>query len=196
LRVTQPGCVTLNGIDALAYVRSRHFSQEINGKWKEDQSSDFGRISRQQDFIRRAATKAFASAKSNPLGVSSLVKAALKSVHPDASLNLTALADRLAALGTSQIATFTLPAYPDHVGDAAILRLDQEKATALLSFFGGQPPAAAATTTVAPPSTNASGSALPPAPGGAATTNPLTAFAPPPTSAPIGTVPDQAATCG
>ena len=60
LHVTQPGCVTLNGIDALAYVRSRHFSQEINGKWKEDQSSDFGRISRQQDFIRRAASKAFA----------------------------------------------------------------------------------------------------------------------------------------
>ena len=155
LRVTQPGCVTLNGIDALAYVRSRHFSQEINGKWKEDQSSDFGRISRQQDFIRRAATKAFATAKSNPLAVSSLVKAALKSVHPDASLNLTALADRLAALGTSEIATFTLPANPDHVGDAAILRLDQEKATALLSFFGGQPPAPAASTTVAPPSTNA-----------------------------------------
>ena len=128
--------------------------------------------------------------------MSSLVKAALKSVHPDASLNLTALADRLAALGTSQIATFTLPAYPDHVGDAAILRLDQEKATALLSFFGGQPPAAAASTTVAPPSTNASGSALPPAPGGTATTNPLTAFAPPPTSAPIGTVPDQSASCG
>ena len=66
LRVTQPGCVTLNGIDALAYVRSRHFSQEINGKWKEDQSSDFGRISRQQDFIRRAATKAFASANEQP----------------------------------------------------------------------------------------------------------------------------------
>jgi polyisoprenyl-teichoic acid--peptidoglycan teichoic acid transferase len=197
LRVTQPGCVTLNGIDALAYVRSRHFAQEINGKWREDQSSDFGRISRQQDFIRRAATKAFASAKSNPLGVSSLVKAALKSVHPDASLNLTALADRLAALGTSEIATFTLPAYPDHVGDAAILRLDQEKATALLSFFGGKPPADAATTTAAPPTTNAAGSALPPAPGGApSTTNPLAAFAPPPTSAPIGTVPDQSATCG
>ena len=196
LRVTQPGCVTLSGIDALAYVRSRHFAQEINGKWKEDQSSDFGRISRQQDFIRRAATKAFASAKSNPLAVSSLVKAALKSVHPDASLNLTALADRLAALGTSQIATFTLPAYPDHVGDAAILRLDQEKATALLSFFGGQPPAPAESTTVAPPSTNSSGSALPPAPGGTPTTSPLAAFAPPPTSAPIGTVPDQSASCG
>ena len=197
LRITQPGCVTLNGIDALAYVRSRHFSQEINGKWREDQSSDFGRISRQQDFIRRAAAKAFASAKSNPLGVSSLVKAALKSVHPDASLNLTALADRLAALGTSEIATFTLPANPDHVGDAAVLRLDQEKATALLSFFGGKPPAEAATTTAAPPTTNGAGSALPPAPGGApSTTNPLAAFAPPPTSAPIGTVPDQTATCG
>ena len=125
------------------------------------------------------------------------MKAALKSVHPDASLNLTALADRLAALGTSQIATFTLPAYPDHVGDAAILRLDQEKATALLSFFGGQPPAPAdVDDRRLRPRRTPPAPALPPAPGATPTTNPLTAFAPPPTSAPIGTVPDQSASCG
>jgi LCP family protein required for cell wall assembly len=193
LRITQPGCVTLDGINALRYVRSRHFSQEINGKWREDQSSDFGRISRQQDFIRRAAAKAFATVNGNPLAVSDLVKAALKSVHPDASLNLTALADRLAALGAADIATFTLPAYPDNVGDAAVLRMKEEDAVALLSFFGGKPPPATATS-VAPPSTNADGSAVPPAPGVAPGSE--APLFPPPTSAPIGTVPDPAASCG
>ena len=33
LRVPEPGCVTLDGQMSLAYVRSRHFSQEINGRW-------------------------------------------------------------------------------------------------------------------------------------------------------------------
>ncbi len=193
LSVPAPGCVTLDGTMALAYVRSRHFAQEINGRWREDESSDFGRISRQQDFIRRAAAKAFATVNSNPLGVSTLVKAALKSVHPDASLNLASLADRLAALGAAEIASFTLPAYPDEVGDAAVLRMDEEKAMALLSFFGGQPLAAAATS-VAPPSTNADGSAVPPAPG-VAPGQEAAALAPP-TSPPIGTVPDPTAACG
>ena len=191
LRITQPGCVTLDGINALRYVRSRHFAQEINGKWREDQSSDFGRISRQQDFIRKAAVKAFSTVNGNPLAVSDLVKAALKSVHPDASLNLTALADRLAALGAADIATFTLPAYPDTVGDAAVLRMKEDEAVALLSFFGGKPPPAA--TNAAPPSTTADGSAVPPAPGVAPG---AVAPSPPPTSAPIGTVPDAAAACG
>ena len=97
-------------------MRSRHFSQEINGRWREDESSDFGRMSRQQDFIRRAAAKAFATINQNPLAVSDLLKAALGAVHPDASLDLTSLADRLAALGTADIASFTLPGQPRHRG--------------------------------------------------------------------------------
>jgi LCP family protein required for cell wall assembly len=193
LRVPEPGCVTLDGQTALAYVRSRHFSQEINGRWREDESSDFGRMSRQQDFIRRAAAKAFATINQNPLAVSDLLKAALRSVHPDASLDLTALADRLASLGTADIASFTLPANPDTVGDAAVLRMDEEKARALLTFFGGKPPEAA-TTSVAPPSTNADGSALPPAPGVPAGQE--AAALAPPTSTAIGTVPDPNAACG
>jgi LCP family protein required for cell wall assembly len=193
LRIREPGCVTLNGIDALRYVRSRHFSQEINGHWREDQSSDFGRISRQQDFIRKAAAKAFQTINDNPLAVSNLVKAALKSVHPDESLNLTALADRLAKLGAANINTYTLPAYPDRVGDADVLRMDEEKAPMLLAFFGGQlPPPTGATST--PPSTNADGSAVPPAPGVPA--GQTAASTAPPTSAPVGTVPDQTAACG
>ena len=66
LMIEEPGCVTLDGINALRYVRSRHFQQELNGKWREDESSDFGRISRQQDFIRKAAAKAFQTINQNP----------------------------------------------------------------------------------------------------------------------------------
>jgi LCP family protein required for cell wall assembly len=193
LRIRQPGCVNLNGVDALRYVRSRHFQQEINGKWREDQSSDFGRISRQQDFIRKAASKAFQKVAANPLATSDLVKAALKAVHPDASLDLPAMAERLAALGAADIVTYTLPADPDKVGTADVLRMNKERGLALLSYFGGAVPPAASSTT-APPSTTADGSALPPAPG-AAPGAPSSTTAPP-TSAPLGTVPDQTANCG
>ena len=36
------------------YARSRHLETKINGTWREDPTGDLGRISRQQDFIRRA----------------------------------------------------------------------------------------------------------------------------------------------
>ncbi len=182
--------MNLSGIDALRYVRSRHFQQEINGHWREDKSSDFGRISRQQDFIRKAASKAFQKVSENPLAVPQLLKAALKAVHPDSSLDLQAMANRLSLLGRADIVTYTLPAKPDRVGDADVLRMDPARALPLLAFFGGKPPPAAPATTA--PSTTVSGGKAP-APGGAAGTTASTA---PPTSAPLGVVPDETAKCG
>ena len=54
LRVNETGCVKLDGLQALQYARSRHLETKINGRWREDPTGDLGRISRQQDFIRRA----------------------------------------------------------------------------------------------------------------------------------------------
>ena len=59
LNITTAGCVSLNGDEALAYVRSRHY-QYLNPKtnrWVGDGSSDYGRIARQQDFARRMLAK-------------------------------------------------------------------------------------------------------------------------------------------
>ena len=54
LIVDEAGCFTFSGEHALAYVRSRkiEFLNE-DGRWERDGTSDLGRISRQQDFIRR-----------------------------------------------------------------------------------------------------------------------------------------------
>ena len=46
-------CFEFDGDHALAYVRSRHYEYLVDGEWKTDGTSDFGRISRQQDFLRR-----------------------------------------------------------------------------------------------------------------------------------------------
>ena len=56
LNVPTTGCFTFDGDHALAYVRSRHYEYEDppgSGNWKTDGTSDLGRISRQQDFLRR-----------------------------------------------------------------------------------------------------------------------------------------------
>ncbi|MEZ5251281.1 MAG: LCP family protein [Ilumatobacteraceae bacterium] len=55
LYVAEPGCFTFDGDHALAYVRSRKYQYYVDGKWKSDPVSDLGRVSRQQDFLRRRA---------------------------------------------------------------------------------------------------------------------------------------------
>lgn len=57
------GCVHLNGDQALAYVRSRHFQtyDAETDTWVTDRTSDLGRISRQQDFGVRVVEQVLAS---------------------------------------------------------------------------------------------------------------------------------------
>jgi len=45
-----PGCQLLNGTEALAVARSRHYEYYENGYWQYDGTSDFGRIQRQDAF--------------------------------------------------------------------------------------------------------------------------------------------------
>jgi LCP family protein required for cell wall assembly len=58
LDVKQTGSVKLNGEQALAYVRSRHYTEiKEDGKPHEDPTADLGRVSRQQDFMRSVLVK-------------------------------------------------------------------------------------------------------------------------------------------
>ena len=57
LYVPRAMCFQFSGDHALAYVRSRSgysYFDPAKGSWVKDGTSDLGRISRQQDFIRRA----------------------------------------------------------------------------------------------------------------------------------------------
>jgi len=51
------GCVTADGYTTLAWVRSRHTEQLIDGTWKVVAGSDFNRQSRQQDVLFQLAGK-------------------------------------------------------------------------------------------------------------------------------------------
>ena len=52
LDVRQAGPVELNGAQALAYVRSRHYVEVIDGEEVPDRTGDLGRVLRQQQFLR------------------------------------------------------------------------------------------------------------------------------------------------
>ncbi|HEX4980048.1 MAG TPA: LCP family protein, partial [Ilumatobacteraceae bacterium] len=50
----QPGCQKLDGVQSLAYARSRYYEEFRDGDWRIDPRADLGRIERQQLFMRAA----------------------------------------------------------------------------------------------------------------------------------------------
>jgi LCP family protein required for cell wall assembly len=157
-----PGCVTLDGEQALAYARSRHFEiqRTDNGKWQEDPSSDFGRITRQQQFIKAALRKAVSKGVRNPFVLKDLVGIAQKNVTLDTEFSIQQLID----LGTQfrdfdpdQLVTYTPPANGTMVGAMSVLILDDRAAQPLFDVFRGTTPipsdAASATSTTEAPTT-------------------------------------------
>ncbi len=89
LNVPEPGCYTFDGDHALAYVRSRKM-QYLNddGEWVTDGTSDLGRISRQQDFIRRTADSLLAAGAFNPSVIRALIQTSDDYVVVDSELSL------------------------------------------------------------------------------------------------------------
>ncbi len=57
LYVDNPGVNHLDGEQGLAYVRSRHFEEQIDGKYREDPTADLGRVKRQQVFLKSLMSK-------------------------------------------------------------------------------------------------------------------------------------------
>jgi len=87
LNIQTPGCLTLSGKDALAYVRSRHFEYKETGRWKSDPTGDIGRIQRQQDFIRRVLQQAIRAGVRDPFKANKLANAALDKLTVDDQLS-------------------------------------------------------------------------------------------------------------
>jgi len=182
LNIPTAGCFTFNGSTALAYVRSRHL-QTLNpktGKWVEDPASDYGRISRQQDFLRRAAAKVINSGFSLSVA-QALIDVAKTNVvtDPDLTLHLQLqFAGVLKALNPSAIQTYQIDGVGTVVGGADVIqpRIDTPNMKAVLAIFRGEaqlataPPATseptssavAATATTAKSSATITATTLPP----------------------------------
>ena len=95
LLVKEPGCRMLDPDQALAYARSRHFEFQQDGRWKTDGTGDLGRITRQQDFIKRAMRRASDQGIRNPSTAVGIVDAATSAVVLDDTLNVGTILDLL-----------------------------------------------------------------------------------------------------
>lgn len=88
LNIGVPGCTALDGNSALAFVRSRHREELINGRWTDKSgAADLDRIARQQDFIRKLAAKASARAGENPLTAIDIANAVVPKLTVDKQLS-------------------------------------------------------------------------------------------------------------
>ncbi|HOT78967.1 MAG TPA: LCP family protein [Microthrixaceae bacterium] len=99
LFLPETGCIMIDPVQALAYARSRHLRYQTGdtydpkAKWITDGSSDLGRITRQQDFIRQAAQRAIDEGIKNPTTAYGLINAALGSVEKDDDLSVGEIQD-------------------------------------------------------------------------------------------------------
>ncbi len=141
LDIPEAGCHTLDATEALAYVRSRYYEERIDGRWVTDLRSDIGRIARQQDFIRRALSRAIDRGARNPGTLDQLIDVGLSGITVDDELTADDIFDlgtRFRSFDPDSLVTYSVEGTPDTVGAAQILRLVEGPETeATLSIFRG-----------------------------------------------------------
>lgn len=138
----EAGCVTLDPFQALAYARSRHFQYKKNGKWVDDPTGDLGRISRQQDFIKRALKRAIDKGARNPATALSLLTAASSAITIDETLTVGDMRDLVTRFRDFNVDTLQSDQVPTHaapIGGVAYQAVDWDQAWPLLEPFWGTP---------------------------------------------------------
>ena len=156
LNVPTRGCFNLSGEHALAYVRSRHYEYEDppgSGNWEEDPTSDLGRISRQQDFLRRTLSGVLAEGPLNPRVARALIKSATQYVVTDSGLSPAKLLEFAGVLNDVEpagILTYQIESSPREVNGADVLEplIEGENMQAVLAMFRGETSLAEAPTQV------------------------------------------------
>jgi LCP family protein required for cell wall assembly len=171
------GCVLFDGRQALAWVRSRHFTYLEKGKWQSDPTADIGRIERQQEFIRRLMARAISRGALNPLRANHLANVALANLKVDNTLHVRDALRLVRAFRSVSPGAVEMLALPTQASGAA-LRPAQE-AKPVVARLRGQAPPPASTTTA---STPAAAPAAPAPPPSAPSAPP--ASRPPPSAAP------------
>ena len=139
LHIPKAGCVSLNGDQALAYARSRHYNipenlqhpapwvphdeysngqvvDKVSPGWIEDGLADLDRIPRQQYFLRTLSQAAIDKTGSDPFAIAALADAIFKHLGHDQNLKLgelNAVASTFRDLKPSKIEMMTLPITED-----------------------------------------------------------------------------------
>jgi LCP family protein required for cell wall assembly len=145
LSIKDTGCQVLDGETARKFARSRYLQYKgEDGRWHGDPTADFGRITRQQIFIRRAIDKAVAQGLGNPVTLNRLVSAGVDNLRLDKALDagdLLSLGKQFKSFDSKDLITYSIPTTSHRTGGGADVQLANNKlAEPILNIFRGLPP--------------------------------------------------------
>jgi LCP family protein required for cell wall assembly len=130
LFITEAGPQTLNGDQALAYVRSRHYTEIIDGEEVEDATADIGRQERQRQFLQ--VVFAELGNTKNPFSLASAASGLAGGLRIDDEMSMFD-AIRLAwGMRSADPAPLVLPVSGDRNSSGAVLILNEEEAQPIL----------------------------------------------------------------
>ncbi len=131
LFVPQAGPVELDGDQALAFVRSRHYTETIDGQQVEDPRADLGRIVRQQQFL--SVVIAELSDTKNPFALAGAASGMAEGLRIDDEMSFTdALRLGWGMRGKTPEILDPLPVTNDRNESGAVLILDEDAAQPIL----------------------------------------------------------------
>jgi LCP family protein required for cell wall assembly len=150
LNITQTGCQHVNGGYSLAVARSRHYEYFKDGYWQYDGTSDFGRIQRQNAFLKAVINQA--EKQYSPLTLNAFIGSVVQGVTIDSTFtvsDLISLAQQFHTFASQSLATATLPTYNASSYEfgylGSVLYVQEPQATQVITQFLGGPPEAALT---------------------------------------------------
>jgi LCP family protein required for cell wall assembly len=144
LNVPEAGCFTFDGDHALAYARSRKLQYlDPSGEWRQDPTSDLGRISRQQDFLRRTVSRLLSKGAYNPDVAGGLIETLSEYIVADPNLTprkMLEFAGVLSGVDPTEITTYQINADPRTIQGNAVLvpSIGGDNMQAVLAVFRGQ----------------------------------------------------------
>jgi anionic cell wall polymer biosynthesis LytR-Cps2A-Psr (LCP) family protein len=139
------GCFNFAGDHALAYVRSRAYQYEDppgSGRWRRDGTGDWGRIARQQDFLRRTVATVLSRGLYTPSVVAALIETNSSYLTLDSGLTVNRLlqfAGVIQGLDPMGIGSYQIESTPEMIAGNAVLvpRIRNENMRAILDVFRG-----------------------------------------------------------
>jgi hypothetical protein len=137
----------LDGAQALAYARSRHYQENRDGQWVLVDADDIGRTRRQQSLI--LAILGAVKTPSSITEAGSIVGGFAQHLTVDSAFarsSLIELAFKMRSISGEKIETATLPVYLDTYNEMSIVRMEHPDAdNVIANFAAGQPMTAAVT---------------------------------------------------
>ncbi len=133
LDIQQSGPVTLDGTQALAYVRARNYTEIIDGEQVKDPTADLGRQERQRQFLVTALSEV--GSERNPLSLGRAAAALSGGLTVDTELGFLDAISLARRLGGSTPETVELPVRGARIGGASVLLLEEDAAQPVLERF-------------------------------------------------------------